>query len=99
MVKRRKNRDLKSLREKVNQAIKEFNKYRSPEATAKLIKINRNEIKIKFFGTFCKTCGFYDYFEDFIIFLEERKIKCSIKEIKEIQNGAIVKFSFNDYQK
>ncbi len=84
---------MKNLEEKVNKAVKEFNKYRSPEAVAKLNKIKRNEIELKFTGGFCRSCGFYDYFEDFIIFLQEIGVKSSIKEIKEIENGAIVKFS------
>jgi len=93
MVKRRKKRDMKNLKEKIEMALEYFNKYRSPEANAKLIKIKKNEILVSFTGSFCRTCGFYDYFEDFIIFLEEFGLNSSTKEIKENENGAIVKFS------
>ena len=52
---------------KIHQIIKEYNKYRSPEVVAKLIK---KPLTIKFSGSFCKTCAPYEYFEDFKIMLE-----------------------------
>jgi hypothetical protein len=77
---------------KIKKGIKEFNKYRSPEAKVKLISTNKKSFKLEFTGHFCVTCGFYDYFDDFIIFLEEVGLKTKIDKIKEIDNGAIVKF-------
>jgi hypothetical protein len=52
------------LKSKVLEAIKEFNEFRSPEATAELISINNDKIIIKMSGTYCRSCGLYDYFED-----------------------------------
>ena len=77
----------------IEKAIKEYNKYRSPEATARLISINKESFKIEFTGTFCRTCGFYDYFDDLKISLEEIGLKNKIAEIKEIDEGAVVKFT------
>ncbi len=81
-----------SLRKKIEDVIKEYNKYRSPEATARLISIDEKSLKIEFTGSFCRTCGFYDYFDDFRVFLEEVGLKTKIREIKEIDEGAIVEF-------
>ncbi len=55
-----------SLKRAVLKAVETYNRYRSPEATAKLVKLGDNELIVDFEGTFCKTCGVYDYFEDFI---------------------------------
>lgn len=57
---------MESLKGAVFKAINEYNKYRSPEAKAKLVKINKKALVLDFEGTFCKTCGVYDYLEDFI---------------------------------
>lgn len=59
------------LKEVVLKAIEEYNKFRSPEAKAKLVKISEKEIVLDFEGTFCRTCGVYDYFEDFIYELKK----------------------------
>ncbi|AFK22800.1 hypothetical protein [Pyrococcus sp. ST04] len=50
--------------EKLEKAIQEFNRLHGSEAQARVIKIEENEVLIEFQGTFCKTCGLYDYFED-----------------------------------
>jgi len=57
---------MSDLRKSIVEAIKTYNKYRSPEAEAKLIKYEDNELLIEFKGPFCQGCGVYDYFEDFI---------------------------------
>jgi len=49
---------------KVLEAIKDFNEFRSPEATAELVSIENNRIVVRMSGTYCRTCGLYDYFED-----------------------------------
>lgn len=55
----------------VLRAIEEYNTYRSPEAKAKLVKISESELILDFEGTFCRTCGLYDYLEDFIYELQK----------------------------
>lgn len=62
---------LKSLKDAIIEAINEYNKYRSPEANAKLIKIGEKELILEFTGPFCESCGVYDYFEDFIYELKK----------------------------
>ena len=55
---------LRDMRKIIENAISEYNKYHSPEAKTKLVSINNKSFKIEFTGSFCHTCGFYDYFED-----------------------------------
>lgn len=66
--------------------------YTGPEATARLVSIKEKSFKIEFKGAFCHSCGFSDYFEDFIVFLEEYSLNAKIIEIKGIDDGAVVKF-------
>ncbi len=54
------------LPETIRHAIASFNRYRSPEATAEFIRFDNNELVVRFSGSFCHTCGVYDYFEDLI---------------------------------
>jgi len=51
--------------------MEEYNKYRSPEAKAKLVKISEKEIVLDFEGSFCRTYGVSDYLEDFIYELQK----------------------------
>jgi len=79
-------------------AIEEFNKYRVPEVEATPILFQEESFRIKFTGSFCETCGFYDYFDDFRILLEDDYgLETEIKEIEEIHEGAIVEFVVSRY--
>ncbi len=86
---------MSSFNEKIGKAVEEYNKYRSPEATARLVSWSEGSFVIKFTGPFCNTCGFYDYFDDLIILLEDLRLKSRIVEIEEIDQGAIVKFKID----
>ncbi len=79
---------------KVNKTIAEYNKYRSPESHATLIKTFKNSFRIDFSGSYCKTCGFYDYFEDLRLMLEKKGIETRMSCIKEKEDGAFVTFTF-----
>jgi hypothetical protein len=59
------------LNDLVSRTIKIYNKYRSPEATAKLFGIKKDSFIIEFKGHFYQSCGVNDYFEDFIHELED----------------------------
>jgi hypothetical protein len=54
----------------VLRAIEVYNRYRSPEATAKLVGVEKDGFIIQFEGPFCQSCGVNDYSEDFICELE-----------------------------
>jgi hypothetical protein len=75
-----------NLNELVLHAIEVYNRYRSPEATAKLVGIGKVGFVIEFEGTFCLSCGVRDYFEDFIYELEDltKNFKVKIKETEQV---------------
>jgi len=50
--------------------IEVYNRYRIPEANAKLLKLGKDGFTIEFEGSFCQSCGVQDYFEDFVYELE-----------------------------
>lgn len=41
------------MKEKIEEAIEEYNKYRVPEAKAKLISFDKGVFKVEFRGSFC----------------------------------------------
>ncbi len=68
----------------INEILTEYNKFRSPEVTAKLIRFNDRKLILQFEGSFCNTCGFHDYFEDFIYEMKRlRNVELRIEQIKE----------------
>ncbi len=80
--------------EKFKETCKIYNKYRAPEARAEILEVEDEKARIGFTGNFCYSCGFYDYLEDFIIFFQDLfGKKLEIKEVEEIENGAIATFS------
>jgi hypothetical protein len=66
----------------VSRAIEVYNRYRSPEATAKLVGVEKDGFIIEFEGPFCQSCGVRDYFEDFIHELENisKSFRVEMKE-------------------
>ncbi|WP_010478454.1 hypothetical protein [Thermococcus zilligii] len=50
--------------EKLEKAIKEFNKLHGREAEVKVREVKGEEVILEFEGSFCATCGLYDYFDD-----------------------------------
>ncbi|MEM2929554.1 MAG: hypothetical protein QW797_01640 [Thermoproteota archaeon] len=81
---------MEKLEEAVLKAVDEYNKYRSPEAKARLIKIREDGLIIDFEGTFCQTCGVYDYLEDFIYELQRFvDMSTEILNFKQYEPGKI----------
>lgn len=74
--------------------IDKYNKYHSPEATAKFVKSNRKSVTLEFSGPFCRSCGVSDWLDDFKIELEKKGLKVDISNIKEKDESYLVKFSF-----
>jgi hypothetical protein len=83
------------ISEVIAKAVKDFNKYRYPEAKAKLISLSKKSLKIEFTGPFCTTCGFYDYFDDFRLILEEKGLKTKTGEKEGMDQGAVVEFNIS----
>lgn len=54
------------LREELEKALVRYNELRAPEAVAELVELAGDIAVIRFTGSFCRTCGVYDYFEDLL---------------------------------
>lgn len=70
----------------ISEVISEYNKMRSPEATASLAKLEGRKALIRFSGAFCMSCGVADYFEDFVIEAENQNLRLAIKSIQQIDD-------------
>ena len=54
------------LEELVRKTVLLYNRYRSPEAVAKIVIVTTESVTIAFSGSFCYSCGVIDYLEDFV---------------------------------
>jgi hypothetical protein len=77
-----------NLNDAVLKAIKVYNRYRRPEATAKPVAVEKDGVIIDFEGSFCNSCGVRDYFEDFIYELKtiSKQFRADLVEIKPISS-------------
>ena len=50
--------------ESLRRVIGEFNRLHGSEAQAKILRVEGDDVIIEFSGSFCTTCGLYDYFDD-----------------------------------
>ncbi len=83
-----------SYKEKLLAAISEYNRYRVNLVQAELKEHNETGFRVFFDGSFCETCGYYDYYDDLQVQLEdEYGIKSKIVEITHIEKGDLVRFS------
>jgi hypothetical protein len=80
-------RDLHDL---VCKTTAQYNRYRSPEATAKLVAVSGEMITVAFSGAFCYSCGVEAYFEDFIYELKRLtdKVGLAIGEVRQGSAGS-----------
>ncbi|WP_297417554.1 hypothetical protein [Thermococcus sp.] len=53
-----------NTRENLERVLFEFNRLHGSEAEVRILNLEGNEVIIEFEGSFCATCGLYDYFED-----------------------------------
>lgn len=65
----------------LDKAIELYNKYRSPEAHARLMGIKGDFVFIEFSGSYCMTCGLYDWIEDFVYVLEDLNVKAKLVDV------------------
>ena len=67
------------LEELIRKAILLYNRYRSPEAIAKVVSVSPENVTLLFSGSFCYSCGVIDYVEDFIHELKMLTDKVELK--------------------
>ena len=82
------------ISEKIEAAILEYNRYRVYLVQAELRELDETDFSVFFDGSFCETCGYYDYYEDLQVLLEdEYGINSRIVDIKHLEKGDLVRFS------
>ncbi len=67
------------LEELVRRAILLYNRYRSPEAVAKVVSVRPEVVTLSISGSFCYSCGVLDYVEDFVHELKMLTKKVELK--------------------
>jgi len=73
---------------KVLRAIDRYNMYRGKEANARLVFVNKSKIIVEFTGSFCYSCGFYDWIDDLRYeFIDELNLNVKIASIDEVKLG------------
>lgn len=81
--------ELEGLREVVGEAVRLYNRYRSPEATARPVKVSEDELVVEFEGSFCASCGLVDWIEDLAYILEDLGVKARLVGIRD-RGGTVV---------
>jgi len=64
-------------------AIKKYNMYRAPEAEARIATRKGDTFYVVFDGTYCETCGLYDWIDDLKYVLEETGLRAEIVKLRE----------------
>jgi hypothetical protein len=74
------------LNKLISDSLEIYNKYRSPEAKAKLLSLDNRGFTIEFEGVFCQSCGVKNYFEDYIHELKklDKKVDVEIQGYEKI---------------
>ena len=79
----------------IAEALAEFNRLHNRELECTLNSVDGDGFTVRFAGTFCRTCGFHDYFDDLQILLEDQYgLISAIEEITEKQGGAEVRYLY-----
>ena len=78
--------------EEITRALDEFNKYHGSEARGSPVSVGEASIIVRFEGSFCGTCGFYDYLDDFRVLLEDLGFSAEKENVRETGKGAVVSF-------
>jgi len=80
------------FREAIERAIEEFNKYHGAEARVRVIEWFEDGFLAEFEGSFCFTCGFYDYFDDLARLVEERGYEVGAARVEELEGSTLVEY-------
>lgn len=83
---------MSGVEERVRRALEEYNRYHAPEAEARLVEAGEDRIVVEFRGSFCTTCGFYDYFDDLVYTLEDYGVRVYVERVEETEWGAVVTY-------
>ncbi len=76
----------------LERAVEEYNRFRSPEAFVRIIERRRDRFVAEFSGSFCVTCGVYDWLEDlrYEIRKLDPRLDAVIEDWKQVSDDAII---------
>lgn len=75
------------LEDLVRRAVLLYNRYRSPEAVAKVVSVTPEVVTLSIMGSFCYSCGVLDYVEDFVHELKMLTDKVGLKVVRTKQTS------------
>lgn len=80
------------MEEVVEEAIKEYNKYRRSVAEAKKLKVDDGGLLVEISGTLCHTCGLLDYLEDLVYEVERvtSEYGASLRDYEQVADDKYV---------
>ena len=77
-------------------AVKEYNGRFGPESTAVFSGVYSVDgipyVRVVFHGVFCRSCGVYDYFEDYALVLEELGVRSAPENVRRFGNAFVVQY-------
>ena len=78
-----------TISRRLEEAVKLYNRFRSPEAKAEILKVEGDKAYVKVEGSFCETCGINDWVEDFVYTLEDVGVEAELVDIIEPKDPAM----------
>lgn len=69
--------------ERLKKAIRIYNKYRGKEARARLVEQQGDLVKVEVKGSFCETCGLYDWLEDLVYVAKDVGLEMELVDAQE----------------
>lgn len=70
--------------EKIKRAIRIYNRYRSPEARARLVGASEDRVDVEVAGSFCETCGIYDWLEDLVYVAQDLGFELELVDARQV---------------
>ena len=70
---------LSELEVAVRRAVARYNRFRSPDAIARIVQVSQNNVTISITGAFCASCGVLGYIEGFIAEFKSFTNKAELK--------------------
>ncbi len=77
----------------LNVALYKFNRIRIREVEAEVVEYFDGGFQVFFSGSFCQTCGYYDYFDDLLyLLLDDFGVETEITDVTQEEDGEYVSF-------
>ncbi|MEN2999207.1 MAG: hypothetical protein ABDH61_01320 [Acidilobaceae archaeon] len=69
--------------EELRRVIRLYNKYRGKEARASIVEHHGSTVKVEVKGSFCETCGIYDWLEDLVYVARSLGLELELVDAQE----------------